>query len=143
MLWDLIAFIDQATVDFINGKGGLKAIVISHPHFYTTHLEWAELFDCPVYTSEDDAQWLNREDKNGRRKLVRGVTEIAEVNGEAKCIQAGGHFDGSAFLLWEKNLFIADTMMSVPVCCCSFLPCLLPVRNDCTLCANYGALVWS
>ena len=115
VLWDLIAFIDQPTIDFINEKGGLKAIVISHPHFYTTHLEWAKIFDCPVYMSKDDEEWLNREDVEGRRKLVRGVTPIEEVGGEAKCIQAGGHFDGSAFLLWEKKLFIADTMMSVPV----------------------------
>lgn len=36
VLWDIVAFIDDATVEFIKGKGGLKAIVISHPHFWTT-----------------------------------------------------------------------------------------------------------
>lgn len=76
MLWDLVAFIDQPTVDFINDKGGLKAIVISHPHFYTTHLEWARVFACPVYVADDDKMWLNREDKEGVRKWVKGVTSI-------------------------------------------------------------------
>jgi hypothetical protein len=115
VLWDLVAFIDPATISFINEKGGLKAIVISHPHFYTTHLEWAKIFKCPVYVSSDDAEWLNREDKDGVRKWIKGVKEIEEVGGDVKAIQCGGHFDGSLVLLWEKKLFIADTIMSVPV----------------------------
>ncbi|OAL55956.1 hypothetical protein IQ07DRAFT_184575 [Pyrenochaeta sp. DS3sAY3a] len=114
VLWDLIAFLDQATIDFIQSKGGLKAIVISHPHFWTTHVEWAQVFGCPVYVSEADAEWFNRKDEAGCRKLVGSVTPVSEVGGEVKVIQAGGHFDGSNFLLWEKKLFIADTMMSVP-----------------------------
>ncbi|KAH3989539.1 hypothetical protein HBI56_093930 [Parastagonospora nodorum] len=114
VLWDLVAFIDQATVDFVKSKGGLKAIVISHPHFYTTHLEWARVFGCPVYVCRDDGEWLNREDEGGVRKAFKGVEEIEEVGGEVKVIQCGGHFDGSAVLLWEKKLFIADTFMSVP-----------------------------
>ena len=36
VLWDLISLLDEETVAFINAKGGLKAIVISHPHYYTT-----------------------------------------------------------------------------------------------------------
>lgn len=65
--------------------------------------------------SADDAEWLNREDKNGVRKWIKGVTSFEEVNGEAKAIQCGGHFDGSCVLLWDKKLCIADTFMSVPV----------------------------
>ena len=112
VMWDMIAYLDQATIDFIKEKGGLKAIVISHPHFYTTHLEWASIFDCPVYLNRDDEQWLSREDKESRRRLINGVNEI--VPG-VRVIQAGGHFDGSSVLLWEKKLFIADTMMITPV----------------------------
>ncbi|KAF1932429.1 uncharacterized protein M421DRAFT_54336 [Didymella exigua CBS 183.55] len=111
VLWDLIAFLNQETINFINEKGGLKAIVISHPHFYTTHLEWASQFKCPVYVASDDAEWLNRKDLHGVRKLYKGAEEI--VPG-VTVIQCGGHFDGSSVLHWEKKLFIADTMMSVP-----------------------------
>lgn len=115
-MWDLVAFIDRETVDFINSKGGLKAIVISHPHFYTTHLEWAAQFGCPVYVAADDEEWLNRADEKGVRKLFKGAQEV--VPG-VTAVQCGGHFDGSSVLHWEKKLFIADTMMSVPV---SLLP---------------------
>jgi hypothetical protein len=115
VLWDCIALLTPDTIDFIASKGGLKAILISHPHFYTTHLEWADVFGCPVYTCQDDAEWLNRQDKKGVRKLVRGVTAIEEVDGEVKMIQCGGHFDGSSVGLWDGKLMIADTFMSVPV----------------------------
>ena len=113
VLWDLIAFLSQDTVDFINGKGGLKAIVISHPHFYTTHLEWAAQFKCPVYVAADDAEWLNRKDKRGSRISYTGATQVSPG---VTVVQCGGHFDGSSVLHWEKKLFIADTIMSVPVC---------------------------
>lgn len=58
VMWDMVAWIDDGTVDFIKSKGGLEAIVISHPHFYTTHLEWARIFGCPIYLCEADKEWL-------------------------------------------------------------------------------------
>src|SRR5262245_10618154 len=36
VLWDCISLIDEATVTLIKGLGGLKAIAISHAHFYTS-----------------------------------------------------------------------------------------------------------
>jgi len=115
ILWDCVAFLNPDTIEFIKGKGGLKAIVISHPHFYTTHLEWASVFECPVYMCGDDEMWLNRKDQNDVRRFVRGVIPIEEIEGEAKMIQCGGHFEGSSVLWWDRKLFIADTFMSVPV----------------------------
>ncbi|KAF1949474.1 hypothetical protein CC80DRAFT_484433 [Byssothecium circinans] len=113
VLWDIIAFIDDATVDFVKSKGGLKAIVISHPHFWTTHLEWARIFACPVYLCKEDEEWVNRADEKGVRKWITETRELDEVQGMT-AIVAGGHFDGSMMLHWEDKLFIADTMMSVP-----------------------------
>jgi hypothetical protein len=42
ILWDCISLVDRATVEMINGLGGLKSIAISHPHYYTTMVEWSE-----------------------------------------------------------------------------------------------------
>lgn len=75
VLWDCITYLDEETVEFIKGKGGLKAIVISHPHYYTTHLDWARTFDCPVYFAADDEEWVCRRDEEGVRKLTKGVNE--------------------------------------------------------------------
>ena len=49
ILRDCISLIDDATISLINGLGGLHAIAISHPHFYTTLVDWSRAFgDVPV-----------------------------------------------------------------------------------------------
>jgi len=54
ILWDCVATLDPATVSLIKGMGGLKAIAISHPHFYTTMNEWAQAFNCPIHLNAAD-----------------------------------------------------------------------------------------
>lgn len=113
VLWDCITYLDDETIDFIKGKGGLKAIVISHPHYYTTHLDWAKTFDCPVYIANEDEEWLNRSDAEDRRKLFSGASE--QVLDGVTAVKTGGHFPGSLVLHWEKKLMIADSFVTTPV----------------------------
>jgi hypothetical protein len=40
VLWDCITYLDDETIEAIKGLGGLKAIAISHPHFYSTNIEY-------------------------------------------------------------------------------------------------------
>ena len=48
IMWDCISLIDDATVTLIKGLGGLHVIAISHPHFYTTLVDWSRSFgDVP------------------------------------------------------------------------------------------------
>lgn len=96
--------------------GGLRCIVISHPHFYTTHVEWARAFDCPVYVSKEDAVWLNRSDSGVDRRLIEGGTET--VLQGVTAIKTGGHFDGSLVLHWDEKLFIADSLLTIQVSNC-------------------------
>jgi glyoxylase-like metal-dependent hydrolase (beta-lactamase superfamily II) len=112
VLWDCIAYLDDETVDAIKGRGGLKAIVISHPHYYTTHLDWAEAFDCPVYIAAEDEEWLSRNDASGRRKLINGTHE--EILPGVIAAKPGGHFPGSLVMCWDSKLFIADTLVTTP-----------------------------
>lgn len=114
VLWDCITYLDDETVEFIKGKGGLKAIVISHPHYYTTHLDWAGAFDCPIYIAADDEEWLSQPDPDRRRKFVRD--DVEEIIPGVTAAKPGGHFPGSLVLCWDKKLFIADTLVIVPVC---------------------------
>lgn len=118
ILWDLVPYLDQPTVDKISSLGGLKAIVISHPHYYSTWADWSRTFQCPVYVGAPDKEWLERTDAEGAevRFLTDTYTPI-EVDGQASgavVILAGGHFPGSLLLHWEKCLFIADTIVTVP-----------------------------
>jgi hypothetical protein len=118
VLWDCITYLDAETVSWINAMGGLDAIVISHPHYYTTHLEWAEAFDCPVYLSWEDKEWLNRLDRLGKaRTFIEGKEEDIEVRGEktgVKALKLGGHFPGSLVCLAYGKLLIADTLVTTP-----------------------------
>jgi hypothetical protein len=39
VLWDCISYLDDETIEAIKGLGGVKAIAISHPHFFATNTE--------------------------------------------------------------------------------------------------------
>ena len=99
VLWDCIATLDAATVTAIKGLGGLKGIAISHPHFYTTMVEWAHAFDCPIHLHAADKAWIMRPDPAVKlwdgetHKLWDGVT----------LIRCGGHFEGGTVLHWQER----------------------------------------
>jgi hypothetical protein len=118
ILWDCITYLDDDTTTWINSLGGLAAIVISHPHYYSTHLIWAEIFDCPVYLAWEDKGWLNRMDRLGKaRTFIEGTEEEIEVHGEKTgvlAIKLGGHFPGSLVCLAYGRLLVADTLVTTP-----------------------------
>ncbi|KAH8159916.1 hypothetical protein CIB48_g8325 [Xylaria polymorpha] len=108
VLWDCITLLDDETITRIKDLGGLKAIVISHPHYYSTHLEWARAFGCPVYLAAEDKEWLTQQD--AKRQIFITDTET-EVLG-TKVLKLGGHFPGSLVMLFEGRLLIADTFLT-------------------------------
>lgn len=115
ILWDCIALLDEATIAFIKSKGGLKAIALSHPHYYTTMNEWAEIFNCDIYIHENDQEWIFN--KGRHVMLWKGVEK--ELWQEIKLINVGGHFPGSAILqvpfLSEKGAILCgDTFYVSP-----------------------------
>ncbi|MGA7324985.1 MAG: MBL fold metallo-hydrolase [Rhodomicrobium sp.] len=97
VLWDCISLIDEATVTLIKGLGGLSAIAISHPHFYTTVVEWSHAFgNVPVHLHADDSSWVMRPDpcinwwQGETYELLPGLT----------LVRGGGHFRGGTMLHW-------------------------------------------
>src|SRR5260370_34084436 len=64
LLWDCISYLDEQTVERIKGDGGIAAMAISHPHFYTTMAEWrAAVGDAPLYIHADDTPWAQRPER--------------------------------------------------------------------------------
>jgi hypothetical protein len=98
-LWDCVALIDEATIELVRGLGGLKAIAISHPHYYTTCQDWAAAFNCPVHLHAADREWLMRPDaaahfwEGETLALAEGVT----------LVRLGGHYPGGAVLHWAAG----------------------------------------
>ena len=56
VLWECVTLLDDATAEAVEALGGLAAIAISHPHYYSSMVEWAHRFDCPVLLHRDDAR---------------------------------------------------------------------------------------
>jgi glyoxylase-like metal-dependent hydrolase (beta-lactamase superfamily II) len=100
VLWDCIAMLDEATVTLINGLGGLAAIGISHPHFYTTMVEWSRAFaGVPVHLHAADRQWIMRPDPAIR--LWEG--ETLALLPDVTLVRCGGHFPGGTVLHWANG----------------------------------------
>lgn len=102
--------------------------MISHPHFYATYASWAEKFNCPVVVSRDDEEWLCRRPPGDVRvEFIDGPVGAAkEIVPGVTAVKLGGHFPGSLVLHWERQLFIADTFVTVPVSIFIFPICCHP-----------------
>jgi hypothetical protein len=117
VLRDCISLISPAMVDIIKALGGLAAIAISHPHYYTTIVEWSRTFGgIPVYLNAADRQWVMRSDPY--LKLWDGDT--LEIGSGLTLIRTGGHFDGGTVLHWAAAaggrgaLLSGDLLQVVP-----------------------------
>src|SRR5215216_2458083 len=113
VLWDCVSLLDEATVEAIKARGGIRAIAVSHPHTVGSLVEWSHAFDnAPIYWHADNGGWAMRPDpafmfwEGETCQLMEGVT----------LVRCGGHFPGSAVLHWSEGaegrgaLLIGDTM---------------------------------
>jgi hypothetical protein len=98
LLWDCITLLDDQTVAEINARGGVRAIAISHPHYYATMVEWAERFDAQIWLHIADREWVMR--KSSRIQFWEGIT--LPVWDDMTLINCGGHFDGGTVLNWPE-----------------------------------------
>lgn len=97
ILWDCVALIDRATVEMIKAMGGIKCIAISHPHYYTTMVEWSEAFGgVPIHLHQADRKWIMRDGPS--ISLWQGETQ--QLLPGCTLICAGGHYPGGAVLHW-------------------------------------------
>ena len=109
LLWDCISYVDEATVSLVGALGGLAAIAISHPHFYTGMAAWSAAFGgVPVYLHADDRGWIMR--PADHQILWEG--ERLEPLPDLTVIRCGGHFPGSAALHWRDRAAGAGVLLS-------------------------------
>lgn len=116
VLWDCVSLLDDATVAEVERLGGIRAIAVSHPHYYSSVVEWSRAFGgAPVFLHEADRSWVMRPDPAIRfwagdsRELLPGLT----------LHRLGGHFAGGAALHWAAGaggrgaLFTGDIIQVV------------------------------
>jgi hypothetical protein len=133
VLWDCISLLDEATIDIISGLGGLAAIAISHPHYYTTMVDWSRAFGgLPVYLHAADRAHVVRPDS----ALRFWEGERMSLPGDLTLIRCGGHFEGGTVLHWPAGaggkgaLLTGDIIQVVPDRHVSFMysyPNLIPL----------------
>src|SRR5918993_3863758 len=133
VFWDCIAFLDAATVTMIGALGGIQAIAISHPHFYTTMVEWSRAFgNAPIHLHSADREWVVRPDPALR--FWDGDTQ--PIAPGLRLVRLGGHFDGGTVLHWADwsegrgVLLSGDILQVVPSGHVSFMwsyPNLIPL----------------
>ncbi|GCE16117.1 MBL fold metallo-hydrolase [Tengunoibacter tsumagoiensis] len=99
LLWDCISLIDPATIAEIERLGGISAIAISHPHYYTSMIEWAHHFHAPIYLHEADRQWVMRPDTSIQFWSGETFTLLHDLT----LIRLGGHFAGGTVLHWPQG----------------------------------------
>jgi len=117
LLWDCVSFLDEATIQAVRDLGGIARIAISHPHYYSTIVEWSHAFgDVPIYLHAADRQWVMRPSP----AIVFWDGETLMLEGGMMLIRCGGHFDGGSVLHWPAGadgrgvLLSGDILQVVP-----------------------------
>jgi hypothetical protein len=99
LLWDCITLLDDKTFAEIKACGGIRAIAISHPHYYSAMIEWNERFDADIFLHSADREWVMR--KSPRIHFWEG-TSLPLWDG-LTLINCGGHFEGGTVLHWPAG----------------------------------------
>ncbi|CAN5305906.1 hypothetical protein BH10PSE7_BH10PSE7_39730 [soil metagenome] len=98
VLWDCVPLVTDEAVMAIRARGGVVAIAISHPHYYSSLVQWSEaLGGVPVYLQADDRAWVT----NPHSCIVHWAGEILELCAGITLIRCGGHFAGGTVLHWR------------------------------------------
>ena len=133
LLWNCIALLDDATETLIRSLGGLTGIALSHPHYYSTMVEWSRAFGVPVWLHAADRQHVTRPDpclrfwEGASQPVLPGLT----------LHHLGGHFAGAAIAHWAAGaagrgaLLSGDVLQVLPdrkhLGFMRSYPCLIPL----------------
>jgi glyoxylase-like metal-dependent hydrolase (beta-lactamase superfamily II) len=114
VMWDCVPLATAEAVGHVRSLGGLKAIAVSHPHFYGAVADWCEAFGgVPVYLHGDDRAFVTRP----HPAIVPWTGETQKISGDMTLLRTGGHFPGATVLHWTKGaeekgaLFVGDIAM--------------------------------
>ncbi len=98
VLWDCLSLADDRSIAAIQALGGVSAIAVSHPHYYSSIVEWSRaLGDVPVYLHAADGDWVMRP----HPAIVFWQGDTHELGPGLTLLRLGGHFPGGTVLHWE------------------------------------------
>jgi glyoxylase-like metal-dependent hydrolase (beta-lactamase superfamily II) len=115
VLWDCLPLLDEALAEALLALGGVEAIAISHPHYYSSMVEWSRaLDDVPIYLHAADRQWVQRPDET----IVFWEGQTRGIGKGLTLIRCGGHFEGGTVLHWPggaagKGVLLSGDILQV------------------------------
>jgi len=114
VLWDCVSLVNDETVAALKSRGELKAIGISHPHYYSVIVEWSRAFGgIPIYIHADDRKWVTRPDP----AIVFWEGETKSILPDLTLVRCGGHFEGGTVCHWKRkgkpNVLLAGDILQV------------------------------
>jgi hypothetical protein len=100
VLWDCIPLATGEAVQHVKSLGGLKAIAVSHPHYYGAIADWSDAFGgAPIYLHGDDRAWITRPHPS----IVLWQGESKRLSDDVILVRAGGHFAGGTVMHWRAG----------------------------------------
>ena len=90
--WDAPAWLDDATLDWIDGQGGVRWAAASHPHTYGALWRLQERFGCEVTVGTADEAWT------GAFDVTWPCDDRLDLGGGLTLWWTGGHFAGHLVL---------------------------------------------
>lgn len=112
LLWESLSLVTEAAVQLLREHGGVDRIIISHPHFYASMVEWSEaLGGVPVLLHAADRSWVRRP----ARCIEYWHGDTLALGNGVTLVRTGGHFPGSTVLHWATGprgrgaLFVGDS----------------------------------
>jgi len=112
LLWECLSLVTPDAVARLRERGGVDRIVISHPHFYASMVEWSEaLGGVPILLNAADREWVQR--PSSLIEFWKG--DVLSLGHGVTLVRSGGHFAGSTVLHWAGGsqgrgaLFVGDS----------------------------------
>lgn len=116
LVWDCVGVLTDAGRDAIGSLGGVRAVAVSHPHFYTGMATFAEAFGAEIVLHGADAAHVT----HPHPRIRHWDGERLDVFGGITLVRAGGHFAGGTVAHWPAGadgrgaLLSGDILQVVP-----------------------------
>jgi glyoxylase-like metal-dependent hydrolase (beta-lactamase superfamily II) len=100
ILWECTSLVTPDAVEALKSRGGVDMIVISHPHFYASMVEWSDaLGGVPILLNAADDAWVRR----ASERISFWSGDVKALSPSVSLYRCPGHFPGSTVLHWKKG----------------------------------------
>jgi glyoxylase-like metal-dependent hydrolase (beta-lactamase superfamily II) len=100
VMWDCIPLATREGIEYVRSLGGLKAIAVSHPHYYGAVADWSEAFGgVPIYLHGDDRDFVTRP----HPAIVPWTGDGLRLSDDILLVRTAGHFAGGTVMHWRAG----------------------------------------